>query len=182
MHNLWIKAFHCTLYCVQLCMWGIQLCILGAQRYWRNTANTSRWRHEHAGVESKIRSLFLQCSCCNEDYIMKLVWFSVVLLDTLSLQQKLSADVLHLKWLLYDDFCGQCTFQRCHMVTASQSLLSRVIRKHKNHRPSSVCMTFPLRQWHKKNTAHTWHESLSQPLQMTLHSSFHFRIFIIFLH
>lgn len=123
-----------------------------------------------------------QCRCCNEVYIMKLVWFSVVLLDTISLQPKLSADVLHLKWLLYDGFDDQCSFHSCHMVTAFQSSLSKVLGKHKNHRPSSVHMTFSLRQQHKKNTAHTWHESFSQPLQMTLQPSFHFRIFIIFLH
>lgn len=87
-----------------------------------------------------------QWRCCNEGYIIMLVCFSFVLLDTLSLQQKLSADVLHLKWLLYDGFGDQCSFHRCHLVTAFQSPLRKVIRKHKSHRPSSVHMTFSLRQ------------------------------------
>ena len=75
-----------------------------------------------------------------------LVWFSVVLLDTLSLQQKLFTDVLHLKWLMFDGFRDWCSFHRCRIVTAFQSSSSKVIGKHKNHRPSSVHMTFSLRQ------------------------------------
>lgn len=40
-----------------------------------------------------------QYSICNEDYFIKLVWFSIDLLNTMPLQQKLLADVLHAWWL-----------------------------------------------------------------------------------
>lgn len=118
-------------------------------RCWRNkTIATDKQR---LLLQSEVRVLFFwmlvtkwkwQCMCCNEGCIIRFVWFLVVLLDIMSLQQNVLAGVLHLKWLLCDGFGDQCSFHRCHVVTAVQSSLNTVRGKHKNHRPSSVHMTF----------------------------------------
>lgn len=160
--------------------WSLQVFVLNC---WTVTTDGQRHYSYNQGMFSFLLTKWKwQCMCCNEACVIGLVWFSVVgFLDIKSLQQNVLAGGLHLKWLLHDVFGDQCSFHRCHVVTALQSSLKKVIGKHKTHRPSSVHMTFSFRTvtQEKQCSYLTWKLFKTQ---MTLQLSFHFRIFLIFLH